>query len=445
MLKITILSMEKYDRLKKFRQDSYQMLVKAKDATFELMDSIMTTKNACCLAEFSLSPLFSRKWHSSYEAIEDCRPNANKLMKRYLREIPFLEYILLGIDNTHWEFKDAKTMKDRGYQYSRSSQNSSVVGQGYSTIAWLPKLEIKGSWALPLRHERITSFETPISKATWQLKQVSKHLPEKIPKLVVLDCEYGNGSFLNQTAEIKVSKLIRIRSNCCLYGEPETYSGKGRPRKHGAKYKLNDPCTWWQADEIVEINDPSLGLIRISKWQKLHFRKASKEKLSLIKVERLKLKKTGNKHRPLWLIWAGKEFLPLEKVWSQYSRRFGVDHWYRFAKQRLHWTLPNLGTPEQCQRWSNLIPNLTWQLWLGKDLVQQNHLPWQKAQKNLTPQRVAESIFSLLAEIGSPAVPPKTRGKSNGCKKGQKRIKRKTYPLVKKRQSRSKKSKNKAA
>ena len=193
-------------------------------------------------------------------------------------------------------------------------------------------------------------------------------------------------------------------------------------------FKLNDPNTWWKADQIVQINDPSLGLIRISKWQKLHFLTAGKEKLSLIQVERLKQKKTGNKHRPIWLIWVGKEFLPLEKVWPQYSRRFGVDHWYRFAKQRLHWTLPNLGSPEKCQRWSNLMPNLTWQFWLGKDLVEQHHLPGQKPQENLTPQRVAQSMFSLLIEIGSPTKAAKSRGKSIGFKKGQKRMKRKRYP-----------------
>ena len=89
--------------------------------------------------------------------------------------------------------------------------------------------------------------------------------------------------------------------------------------------------------------------------------------------------------------------------------------------------------------------NMTWQLWLAKDLVAQNHLPWQKAQENLTPQRVAQSMFSLLIEIGSPTRLAKTRGKSAGCHKGQKRIKRKRYPMVKKRPSRSKKSQNKAA
>ena len=52
----------KYDRYQKFRQQTYQMLGKAKDTTFELMDSVMTTRNASCLGEFSLSPLFRRKW-----------------------------------------------------------------------------------------------------------------------------------------------------------------------------------------------------------------------------------------------------------------------------------------------------------------------------------------------------------------------------------------------
>ncbi len=363
--------MNKYNKLEKFRFDTYQMLVKARDATFELMDSIMTTKTASCLAEFSLSPLFNRKWHSTYEAIEDCRPNTNKLMKRYIQEIPNSEYILLGIDNTHWEFKGAKTLQDRGDQYKNSAKNSSILGLGYSTIAWLPELKEKGSWTLPLRHERITSFETALSKATWQLKQVSKNISQKI--LVVLDCEYGNGSFLNQSKQIKVSKLIRIRSNCCLYAQPQSYSGRGRPRIHGKKIKVNEPSTLANADEMVEINDPCLGLVKISKWKNLHFRTASTEKLSLIKVERLKGKKTGNKHKPLWLVWVGEEFVPLEKIWSQYSRRFGVDHWYRFAKQRLHWTLPNFGTTYQCQRWSDLIVNITWQLWLSKEFVEQSH------------------------------------------------------------------------
>jgi hypothetical protein len=430
-----------YDRYQKFRQETYQMLGKAKDATFELMDSVMTTKNVSCLAEFSLSPLFRRKWSSTYEALEDSRPNRNKLMKRYVKEMPSSKYILLGIDHTAWGRRGAKTLKDRTYEHQASSNNSVTVGQGYSTIAWLP--EKQGSWALPLRHERITSYEKPISKAAWQLKQVCKQIKSKI--LVVLDSEYGNGSWVNQTGEIPVSKLMRIRSNCCLWSKPDGYSGIGRPKKHGKKFKVNDSTTWWSANEIVEVDDPKLGKLRISRWDELHFRSSSSHNMSLIQVQRLDSKGLIKKRRPLWLVWVGEQFLELKDIWKQYARRFGVDHWYRFAKQRLHWTLPNFSTAKQSERWSDLMPLITWQLWLAKDLVEEHHLPWQSRMKSLTPGRVAQSLFSLLAVIGTPATSPKTRGKSPGWKQGEKRRKRTTYPIAKKSYSRAKKTEKETA
>lgn len=430
-----------YDRYQKFRQQTYQMLGKAKDATFELMDSVMTTRNVGCLAELSLSPLFRRKWSSTYEALEDSRPNRNKLMKRYIKEMPSSEYILLGIDHTAWSRRGAKTLKDRTYEHQASSNNSVTVGQGYSTIAWLP--DKQGSWSLPLRHERITSYEKPISKAAWQLKQVSKHLKEKI--LVVLDSEYGNGSWVNQTGEIPVSKLMRIRSNCCLWSKPDSYSGFGRPKKHDKKFKVNDQATWWSADETVEIEDPKLSKLKVSRWNKLHFRSSASHDMSLIQVQRLDSKGYATKRRPLWLVWVGEQFLELTDIWTQYARRFGVDHWYRFTKQRLHWTLPSLSTAKQCERWSDLMPLMTWQLWLAKDLVEEHHLPWQSRITNLTPGRVAQSLFSLLAVIGTPATLPKPRGKSPGWKQGEKRRKRKTYPIAKKSHSCAKKSKKETA
>jgi hypothetical protein len=48
--------------------------------------------------------------------------------------------------------------------------------------------------------------------------------------------------------------------------------------------------------------------------------------------------------------------------WSlDYDAKKRVDHWYRFLKQRLHWTLPQLSTPQQSERWSDLMPILTWE------------------------------------------------------------------------------------
>ena len=79
----------------------------------------------------------------------------------------------------------------------------------------------------------------------------------------------------------------------------------------------------------------------------LHFYRAPGHPVNLILVERMNPMSNGQPFPPLWLAWVGERTLPLETVWFKYLRRFGVDHWYRFVKQRLHWTLPNLRTPEQ--------------------------------------------------------------------------------------------------
>ena len=68
----------KSEALKEFRQAGYELLTKAKDATFELMDAVMTMRNAACLAEFSLSPLFTRQWSSVYEALQDRRARSKE-------------------------------------------------------------------------------------------------------------------------------------------------------------------------------------------------------------------------------------------------------------------------------------------------------------------------------------------------------------------------------
>lgn len=225
---------------------------------------------------------------------------------------------------------------------------------------------------------------------------------------------------------------MRLRSNLCLWRVPPAYSGRGRPRIHGDKFKLNDPQTWGDPVTTLEVDDPKLGSLRISLWQNLHFRKAAKHPMSLLRVERVSPRRSGKIAQPLWLAWVGEQMPPLSEVWQLYLRRFAIDHWYRFAKQRLHWTLPKLSTPKQSERWSDLMPLISWELWLARDLVADNPLPWQKSMLQLTPGRVAQAMGGVLALIGTPAQPPKPRGKSPGWPTGEPRLRRTSYPIVKK-------------
>ena len=78
------------------------------------------------------------------------------------------------------------------------------------------------------------------------------------------------------------------------------------------------------------------------------------------------------------------------------------------------------------------MPLITWELWLARDIVADNPLPWQKPIAQLTPGRVAQAMGGVFAMIGTPAQPPKPRGKSPGWPPGEPRLRRPTYPLIKK-------------
>ena len=265
--------MDVFAYLREFRQVAYGCLCKANDATFELMDSVLLTRNAYSLADLSLCPAFRRQWSSVYEALQDTKVQRNKLMGLYIKNIPSQERIILAGDHTAWSRPNAPTLKERTYEHHTQSGIGGrpvTAGYGYSTLVWVPEEE--GSWALPLRHERITSWENPINKAVWQLQQVCPQLPSR--PLTLWDIEYGCAPFVIKTADINADKLMRLRSNLCLWGEPPSYSGRGKPRVHGDKFKLNDSTTWPEAAEIIEEKDTQVGRVKIRVWHNFHFRKS---------------------------------------------------------------------------------------------------------------------------------------------------------------------------
>ena len=157
--------------LKLFRNQVYHCLGNAKDAVFELTDAAILTRSPESLAELSLSPIFRRQWHSTYEALEDCNPSRDEMMTIYTQQI-------------------ALNSRPIG------------VGFGYSTIAYIP--EKQGSWALPLLHERISSGETAIAKLSSQLTQVCTQLEPRA--ILLVDSQYGCASFVQQTANISCDK-----------------------------------------------------------------------------------------------------------------------------------------------------------------------------------------------------------------------------------------------
>jgi len=195
-----------FERLCLFRQSAYSCLGSAQDALFELGDSVLLTPSANSFAELSLCPAFRRRWPSVYEALEDSRPDRDALLRLYVSQMPSEARPLLAGDHTPWPRLSARTLRARTYvhQSTKIKGNKPItIGYNFSTIAWIPSE--KGSWAIPLLHERIVSTETPIEKGAAQLRAACAQMEGR--PISLWDSEYGCASFLNATADIAADKL----------------------------------------------------------------------------------------------------------------------------------------------------------------------------------------------------------------------------------------------
>jgi hypothetical protein len=160
----------------------------------------------------------------------------------------------------------------------------------------------------------------------------------------------------------------------------------------------------------------------------------------IARLERIERKGTRRLPKVIWVAWIGEEPPEPDLWWQRYMRRYTVDHWYRFAKQRLYWTLPMVRTPEQGERWSDLMPLITWELWLARPLGVDKPLPWQKTQTDMTPGRAAQGMHLIFSKIGTPTQMPKPRGNAPGWLKGRSRSRRNRFDVVKKDHSQGKKA-----
>ena len=418
---------EHFNKLIQFRQEVYDLLGKAHDAMFELSDAVIQIPSLHSFVELSCAPTFRRKWPSAYEALQDSRPNQEGLLRLYQRQLSGESYPILAGDHTAWQRIWSPTLEDRSYQHQSTpipGRRPVTIGHGYSTLAFIP--EAHSSWALPVSHVRI-KHQKPIETAAQQLCEIDALMIGRF--LSIWDAEYGCASFLSATNETKkADKLIRLRVNLSLEGPTKPGKPNAKQPIHGIKFKFKDDSTWWKPDQVEEYDDPVFGLTTVQVWEGLRFSKALECRMTVARVERHQAPDTRRQPRILWFAWKGEK--PPQHWWNLYSRRYPIEHWYRFIKGRLHWTLPRLGTPEQGERWSELMPFITWELWFARSIVEDNPLPWQKPKAKLSQGRVCQGMSNLLMVIGTPVGVCKTRGIPPGWPCGYPRTPRKRYALV---------------
>jgi hypothetical protein len=444
---------EQFNRLIEFRQALYERFLTArKDAQFELMDALLSKGKVPSFAWLALAGCFQRQWSSLYDAVEQGEQDVTGLGQFLMEQVPRVGIQFWSLDGTGWPRPQARSLADRLYVYApgRGFKGKPVVpGYSYSLLDWVP--EAGESWSLSVASERVSPDSSDLVVGAAQVKRLCEiRAGFDSLDIVAGDCKYSQPEFLRRVQPLACGKVARLAKNRVLYGRPDPRPAgtRGRPRKHGARFAFKEPESWGEPVEVLELEDPKWGQVKLRRWSHLHTRSAADVEFDVVQVQ-VHLER-DHPPPPLWLLWLPPERIPptltvtVETVWRAYAHRWPIEPGNRFRKQTLNWTRPQFQTAQAGDRWTVIVSLAFWQLFLARPLVADCPLPWQPKQVNLTPARVQQGMLDIFGQIGSPTRPPQTRGKSPGWPKGKPRQRKERYPVVKK-TSRSPKTAKKAA
>ena len=433
---------ENLNKIIEFRQAIYdQGMGKRKDAMFEAWDALMVQGMKSSFPWLSLSGIFRRKWHSLYKALEQGEINADWLTSYLAQQVPQAGICHYALDGTGWPRSRARTMDDRQYLYlpTQAVNGGSIcVGYPYSLLDWVP--EPQSSWSLSVSVRRIASTESAKSVGVEQIMALSEARKDYQDTLdiVAADGKYGNAGFLRPLQDQHCGIVVRLRKDRVLYRksqEPKTRK-RGRPRVHGQRFAFKEPDTWAEPDEVIELEHVRWGQVRLERWLDLHGKLDADVPFDVIRAS-VHLQRDKSPP-PIWLAWQAPVWSPEDMlvdaavIWQAYCHRWPVEPNIRFRKQHLGWCKPQFQDKETGDRWSWLVALSVWLLYLVRPISQDQPLPWQKSQTQLTPQRVQQGLPLIFAQFGSPARRPKVRGIPSGWPKGRRRTPKKRFAVVRK-------------
>lgn len=404
-----------------FRHQVYACFESAADALFDLADALLTEASAQSLIELSLSPCFRRRWPSLYEALEDGRIKQEALLKVLVATASAWQQgkrLWLGVDASSIARPQSPTAQDRSSLYVPNLPESDkpvTVGWKFSSVVMLPQ-EVSAA-TFVLSTQRIPTSQTDAQVAAAQLAAL---LPVFTQRLVVVgDRLYGSATFLRLSADLDCDQLLRLQQHRVLYRPAPPRTGKrGAPCKDGPRFVCKETSTHGLPDDTWQGCDEQGHQVQVDCWHHLHFRQAREIEVSVLRVTRQAARETARDPRVSWFVWHGSPHVPLAEIADGYRRRYAQEHGYRLDKQALLWDRPRLRTPEQFERWSQLVGLVHNQLVLAQSLVEVERRPWESRHRRASLQQVRRAMPRILAGLGTPAVPPKPRGKSPGRAKG---------------------------
>lgn len=467
---------ETISQLEGFRQALYGTLDARADATMGLIDALSTNTSARSAVELSLSPFFVHSYNSVYDAIDNffrASGEEKAQEKRRSREHVFTRLIaahipkpqqrrfwLFGIDVTPLSRPFAVTLPDRTFVHQPNTIRGNkpiAIGHQYSVLVAFPEKETGTSppWVVPLSVRRVPSKQTGNEVGAGQIGDLmdDETLPFHRDLCVqVEDSAYSVVTFLGPVARhenlVTVARLRGNRVLCRLPSQAEAGSQPGHPTWYGERFDLQDSSTWGEPDEVAQTTYTTRRgrtyTVHLEGWHDLLMsgtRDCPMHRYPFTVIRIWLTDEQGNRvfKRDLWLVVFGKRRreLSLVEAWEAYGQRYEVEHFFRFGKQRLLLAAYQTNDARREENWWQMVALAYVQMWLARLLVEAMPRAWERYlppsdSGEASPAAVQRDLGRIIWEIGTPANPPKPRGKSPGRAKGEQQPPRKRHPVIRK-------------
>lgn len=456
--------------LRWFRHRLFDHFCYRAGATMDLIDAVAATP-VDSVVKLSLSPLFRRTYSSLTDVLgtmfrrnlktppttEDTRKETSAmtcfLALEVVPQLGECKFAMFAIDCTANPRIYATKVNDRTIVHAPNhvpGQLPITVGHEYSVIAYLPNgaEEIKLHWLVPLSVQRVRSDQTGPEVGLLQLEEVVNQTLFKYHFCVnVADAAYSTREWVIKVNQMpNVVHIARMRGNRKVYRKPPSngVTKRGRPQIYGAELLLQDPSQP-DLEEVTTITSCK-GRDRttvLQRWNDVIIGGSKEERTHEYPCDILRVTVTDSKgkpvyRRPLWVMIVGakRREISSKEAYIAYGRRYDIEHFFRFGKQKLGLVSSQTCETrhEECWQWIGLLAyNM---LYHARKLTKSESYPWEKkkvrALTTETPSQVQRDYGHFILKMGTPAPEPKPRGKPTGRQKGQKTGGRLNCPLIRK-------------
>jgi len=323
-----------------------------------------------------------------------------------------------------------------------------TIGHAYSSVVLFPEEEYAHgpAWVVPMSVQRVKSSEDKEMVGALQIEKLmeDKELPFYDQLCVeVADSGYSKPAFLEKNRKkANLVTIVRARNTRTFYRQPPALTGAegaGHPTWYGQPFSLPDSDTWHEPNATATTTLVSLSRkeyrVELEAWNDM-LMKGEREPIvlpmhehpfTLVRVRLFNAQGELAFQRPLWLIVIGqrRSELSLLDIFYAYQRRYDIEHFFRFGKQRL--LLTAYQTPETSheEKWWLMAHLAYLQLWVARMVAQAVPRPWEtipttETKQPLSATHVQRDFARIIRQFGTPASAPKRRGNSLGRPKEKK-------------------------